>query len=477
MSAEGEWVYEPLNRQLLLHVGSAGISGGGGDLPPVRVPTLEVLVNVHGSPNSPVTNVSFAGLGFADSSFDAQGGQDGFNMQDWPPAVPSDAAIRVSDARAVLISNCTFTNLGGGGVHIGNRSRDVQVLASRFVQPGQSGVIMTGNSSAQAQGVLVEGCTFESPGTILASAAGIMGTTVSMSTFRSNNISNSSRWGIAVRSNGDAGSLNNLIELNRIENSGQKSRDLGAISLMGSHTPGTRSVIRSNCVLNTVGTDTNKEGRLLRPFFSWSVYLDNNASGYAVEGNVLHGNVNGGLFFHGGGDNLVHNNVFAGTSGYAPGASEEGDYGYWHAGSIDYGRFGNVYGGNNSVERNIILSDTNQSLWTLNVPLSPNRSTRVLSTIDRNLYFSSVQRLASMRIDRAGQPPFTWPDAAAHLPNGYNGTWGGWQQALGYDVHGVVDVAPGFRDAAAGDFTLVGPSAAAARLIGFKQLDANILPC
>ena len=77
---------------------------------------------------------------------------------------------------------------------------------------------------------------------------------------RSNRVLNSSRWGIAVRSNGDAASLANLIELNWIDGSGQTTRDLGGISLMGSATPGTRTVIRSNCVRNMVGTDSASAG-------------------------------------------------------------------------------------------------------------------------------------------------------------------------------------------------------------------------
>lgn len=70
-------------------------------------------------------------------SFDAQGGQDGFNMDDWPPAIPSDAAVRVSDASGVRLAKCSFFRLGGGGVHVGNRSRDVDVTDSSFSQLGQ----------------------------------------------------------------------------------------------------------------------------------------------------------------------------------------------------------------------------------------------------------------------------------------------------------------------------------------------------
>ena len=82
-----------------------------------------------------------------------------------------------------------------------------------------------------------------------------------------------------------------------------------------------------------------------------------------------------------------------------------------------------------------------------------------------------------MLSDRVGQPPFDWPNAAAHY-NGseYNGSWAAWRAVLGYDASSVVDVEPGFRNASSGDFTMVA-GAAAARLIGFEAIDPRILPC
>ena len=485
LSAAGEWTYDTGSRQLMLHAGS-GDSGGASTTveapaaavaattaPVVRVPTSEVLFWLRGAPSSPLRNVSFAGIEFADTRFDAQGAQEGFNQADWPPAMPSDAAVRISDARGVRIVGCSFARLGGGGVHVGNRSRDVEVVGSRFDRPGQSGVVLTGNSSAQPRRVLVENCSFVRPGSILSSAAGILGSSASACTFRANRVFNSSRWGIALRSNGATASRQNLVELNLVEGAGQQTRDLGGISLIGAHVADVGTTIRSNCVRGMVGTDTNPAGILLRPFFTWSVYLDNNASGLTVEGNALRGNVNGGVFYHGGSDNVVRNNVLSATSGHAPGAAQPGDYGFYHAGSVDWQRF--VDGaGNNSFVRNVVLSDANQSLWHVRTARTDPRPP--LGDVERNLYFSSVQEIARMQTDRFGLAPFEWSGA----PTGVNvsdGTWASWRAAgLGYDRGSVVDVEPGFRDAASGDFTLV-DGAAAARLLGFEPIDSRILPC
>ena len=480
LSAAGEWTYNASSRQLLLlHAGSGGGASTTVEAPEavaapvVRVPTSEVIFWLRGTQEAPLHNVSFAGIEFADTRFDAQGTQEGFNQADWPPAMPSDAAVRVSDARGVRFVGCSFARLGGGGVHVGNRSRDVEVVGSRFDRPGQSGVVLTGNATAQPQRVLVENCSFVRPGTILSSAAGILGSSASFCTFRANTVFNSSRWGIALRSNGATASRANLVELNLVEGAGQQTRDLGGISLIGAHVADVGTTIRSNCVRGMVGTDTNPDGQLLRPFFTWSVYLDNNASGFVVEGNALRGNVNGGVFYHGGSDNLVRNNVLAATSGHAPGASQPGEYGFYHAGSIDFQRF--VDGaGNNSFVRNVVLTNANQSLWHIVTRRTDPRPP--LASLDRNLYFSSVQKIARMRADRFGLAPFEWGGAPAGV-NVSDGTWASWRAAgLGYDRDSVVDVEPGFRDAASGDFTMV-DGAAAAHLIGFEPLDPRILPC
>ena len=98
------------------------------------------------------------------------------------------------------------------------------------------------------------------------------------------------------------------LELNRLENLGEKTRDLGGLSFIGDGI--TNTIVKNNCVKNVIGFDTNPNGTILTPFFNWGIYLDNDASGFLVEGNVVNTNVNGGVFFHGGKDNMVRNNIF-----------------------------------------------------------------------------------------------------------------------------------------------------------------------
>ena len=58
--------------------------------------------------------------------------------------------------------------------------------------------------SGQPRGISVDHNTMSEVGLVLASAAGIVASSVSASNFTDNNITGSPRWGIAIRSNGGA---------------------------------------------------------------------------------------------------------------------------------------------------------------------------------------------------------------------------------------------------------------------------------
>jgi hypothetical protein len=83
----------------------------------------------------------------------------------------------------------------------------------------------------------------------------------------------------------------NRVERNHLSQLAQTTRDLGGVSFIGQgHTD---TVVRHNCVRDVIGMDIDDSGRLMRPFFSWGVYLDNYATGFRVESHMLNGNVLG----------------------------------------------------------------------------------------------------------------------------------------------------------------------------------------
>jgi len=164
--------------------------------------------------------------------------------------MPRDAAVVVEGAQRVVIDNCAFEQLGGGGVHISQRSRLIDVSSSSFSSLGQSGVVISGNSSTQPTQITVRNNTMEHIGQILASAAGVFAATTSFTAITDNDIRYTSRWGIAVRGgygspSARAESYGNRIERNKLSQLAQSTRHSGGLSFLGHGFANTTA--RHNC--------------------------------------------------------------------------------------------------------------------------------------------------------------------------------------------------------------------------------------
>eukprot|EP00936_MAST-01D_sp_MAST-1D-sp1_P002671 g2671.t1 len=321
----GSWAYDA--RARLLHLlwptprGGATVAAvtGTGTPPDAFVPALTRIATVEGR-----ANVSLLGVGFADTHFLASGVQEGFNHNDSVPGIPHDAAVAISRSTGVVVQGCFFAALGGGGIVIGNSSSGVAVLDSSFQDVGQSAVLFVGDAATQATNATVAGNEIRGVGQLLASAGGVVLTSASGVRVSRNNISDSARWGIAIRSNPQAPSRNNTIELNRVHRTGLTTADFGAISVID-HTAtrsGGGNRVVSNCVRDTLGMRDKAWrgaayfGQLCAPWWGRALYLDDFTSNTAVEGNVFLGSSHVSVYMHGGSNNSMRNNVF-GSAGTA----------------------------------------------------------------------------------------------------------------------------------------------------------------
>ena len=114
------------------------------------------------------------------------------------------------------------------------------------------------------------------------------------------------------------------IEFNRIHDVGEATRDFGAISLIGyARAPLTGTVIAHNCVRGARGVFPSTsiygspDGELEIGYQSYSIYLDNYASGYTIEGNVFNNAAQANVFIHLGRGNTIVNNVLANATASA----------------------------------------------------------------------------------------------------------------------------------------------------------------
>jgi hypothetical protein len=225
-------------------------------------------------------------------------------------------------------------------------------------------------------------------GQILASAGGVFVTSASNVYIGQNNISHSSRWGIAVRSNLGASSGNIAVEGNRISDTGLLTADFGAISFID-HTDThnvTGNRVVGNCVQRTRGmrdaTFQNKPGELMFPFWGRGLYLDDRSSNVEVSRNVFKDSSHAAVFVHGGCRNLITNNVF------------------YHQGGVEFliklNKGWHIEG--NAFERNVVYSATATTAVEREEALlgglgDLSKWTSALVSVDDNLYWRKEANL------------------------------------------------------------------------------------
>ena len=87
------------------------------------------LVGQHGELELDTGNISLTAISFADTDFTYNGYQEGWGLTADASGMPRDAAVVIEGAERVRIEECFFEQLGGGGVHLTQSSRYIEVLA------------------------------------------------------------------------------------------------------------------------------------------------------------------------------------------------------------------------------------------------------------------------------------------------------------------------------------------------------------
>jgi hypothetical protein len=140
----------------------------------------------------------------------------------------------------------------------------------------------------------------------------------------------------------------NIAELNDVHHTVLETCDMGAIRMVQRNARLRGNVIRFNRVTDTPGYGFHWQTpvKFESPFFTWGIYLDDYTCGTTVFGNIVARASRGGVMVHGGGDNLVVNNIL----------DNAGMYGIEFAPmEANYGNFPHVYRGNRA-ERNILIT-------------------------------------------------------------------------------------------------------------------------
>ncbi len=259
----------------------------------------------------------------------------------WPPAPLNTGEVRIPKL-------ATFIKIGPGAKHISIRGLHF------------TGCNSTAIYSESAENSGVEGCTLSHVGHFGGTGISLQGGKNNWA--RGNNVSYTGAAGISV-GGGDRKTLtpsNNVVDNNHIHNVGVVNKNGAGVGLGGvgnevthnliHHTPrmgiqfaGNNLVIeynhihhtvletqdggavytggrdwissrgtklRYNFIHDTVGVGQGPEG-LHWPHFTWGIYMDDNAGGLDIVGNIVTRSARASLHLHNGRDHLIENNIFA----------------------------------------------------------------------------------------------------------------------------------------------------------------------
>lgn len=258
-------------------------------------PMAEQVLRIAGTPEQPVENVELRGLAFAHAEWR--------RPPEGPAGAPQAAvdvpgAVYLAQARGCTLHRCRVAHVGTYAVEVGPGCADTAVLECTFTDLGAGGIKVASGTVRTT----VAGCSVGPGGLHYHSAVGVLIQDSAENAVVDNHIHHLCYTGVSVGwvwGYGSARAARNVVARNHIHDIGLGVlSDLGGIYTLGAQ-PG--SVLRRNRI-----HDVRSAG-----YGGWGIYLDEGSRDILVEQNLVYRTKSGGLHQHYGRDNLVRNNVFA----------------------------------------------------------------------------------------------------------------------------------------------------------------------
>jgi len=332
MDEPGEWFLERQSGRLYY------LPRPGERLSDVQViaPLLTQVVRLEGfaapgtqslTPGSGITNVTFRGLTFSHTEWNlpepaATGSNVTVDVSPTPhpdiggfsqAAVGVPAAVWGEGIRWIAFVRCAFSHLGNYGLELSQGCQSNLISHCEFSDLGAGGLkigetVLRPEPARQTRANEISDCHIHDGGLLFASAVGIwLGHSPdnrilhnSVHDFYYTGISIGWSWGY-----NPAMASNNLVQLNHIHHIGVKSdgdgpilSDMAGIYILGLQ-PGTK-------IVNNLWHDI----AAIR-YGGWGIYFDEGSSGILAASNVVYRTTHGGFHQHYGETNMVWNNIFA----------------------------------------------------------------------------------------------------------------------------------------------------------------------
>jgi Right handed beta helix region len=324
MDEPGEWYLDPAGGMLYY----LPLPGERLDALQAIAPALPQVFRVEGRPEAGklVERVTLRGLTFSHAEWcfptGFQSGKNKPNIQPEPKAEVGgfgQAAVGVPGAfwgeglRNCVFENCRFTHLGGYGLELTRGCQANRILRCEFSDLGAGGLKIGETSirtlaTDQTSGNEVSNCRIYDGGKMFHSAIGIWIGQSPDNRLTHNLIHDFYYTGISIGwtwGYGTALASNNTVAFNHIHHIGVKSNGDGPIlsDMAGIYTLGKQpgTTIRNNLWHDMAGIR----------YGGWGIYFDEGSSGILAESNVVYRTTHGGFHQHYGETNIVRNNIFA----------------------------------------------------------------------------------------------------------------------------------------------------------------------
>ncbi len=305
MNEPGEWYLNKKEGKLYY----IPMEGETADNILVEAPVETHLLSLVGTPERPITGISFSGITFENLKSDPNHVPGQKNPASYGQAAANrGGAVELSYASQIHFEGCHFRNCGNYALALGKGATYNTVVDSEFSGCGAGGIRIHGASAMESErdGTgfnRIEGCHIHHCTLVDYGAIGIWVGHARSNRIAHNEIHHLKYSGISVGwvwgmlpSRSD----NNIIEYNHIYACGDGDMsDMGGIYLLG---PQGGTEVRGNYI-----HDIHRAN-----YGGWGIYLDEGSTNVLVEKNVVYDCDSQAFFTHYGRENIVRHNIFGG---------------------------------------------------------------------------------------------------------------------------------------------------------------------